>query len=82
MKALVKFEVGVLDYFIQRGNTGSVVIKRMTGLGGLITSTRSLKPRQIFAKLTSWKTKEMIAKKARQIRRKGVVFYNELSQRT
>ncbi|XP_065054219.1 uncharacterized protein LOC135683022 [Rhopilema esculentum] len=83
VKALVKSKLGVSDDFeIERAHHVGRFQKNEKGHRWINDTNQKPKPRPIVAKLRSWKTKEMIVKKERQVKPKGIVFFNDLSQRT
>ena len=83
VKALVKSELGVSDDFeIERAHRVGRFQKNENRSMWINNTNQKPKPRPIVAKLRSWKTKEMIVKKARQMKPKGIMFFNDLSQRT
>ena len=80
VKDLVKSELGISDDFeIERAHRVGRFQKNVNRSGN---TNQKPKPRPIVAKLRSWKTNEMIVKKARQLKPKGIMFFNDLSQRT
>ena len=82
VKALVKSELGVLDDFeIGRGHRVGRFQKN-ENRSGWTNNSNQPKPRPINAKLKSWKSKKAIVEKARQVKPKGIMFFNDLSQRT
>ena len=83
VKEAIKNKLGIEDEIkIERAHR---IGKRSTDDGKQQNSwhgTRSNGPRPIVAKIDSWKVKERIVKKAREVKPDGLKFYSDFSQRT
>ena len=82
VKGLLKDKLGIEeDIEMERchrvGKKENGRIKSGSGL-----KTRNMEPRSIVAKISKWKTKEMILKKARDVKPNGIKFVADLSQKT
>ena len=80
VKELIKDKLGIdEDIDIERCHRVGNLDNKMSQPG---MSTRNKEPRSIVAKISKWKIKEMILKKARNVKPEGIKFVADLSQRT
>lgn len=81
VKELIKSKLSI-DEEVEIVRAHRVGRQNQTGRSKLDGSFEPPQPRAIVAKLKSWKLKEKIVKKAREVRPKSIRFVYDLSQRT